>query len=41
MAIKNISPKEYRQIIQQTLQYGWLKPIANVKDSELFLEVMQ
>lgn len=34
-------PKEYRQIIMQAIQYGWLKPIANVKDNELFWEALQ
>lgn len=31
-------PSEYRMIIQQAIEYGWLKPIANVKDNELFWE---
>jgi hypothetical protein len=31
-------PSEYRIIIQQAIEYGWLKPIANVKDNELFWE---
>ena len=31
-------PKEYRQIIATCIGYGWLKPIAIVKDNELFWE---
>lgn len=34
-------PKDYRQIIVMALQYNWLMPVANVKDSELFWEAMQ
>lgn len=31
-------PGEYRMIIQTCLNNGWLKPVANIKDTELFWE---
>lgn len=31
-------PKEYKNIIAQCIDRGWLKPIANLKDHELFWE---
>lgn len=31
-------PREYKQIIQTCLNKGWLKPVAYVKDNELFWE---
>lgn len=34
-------PREYRTIIGQCIERGWLKPIANVKDQELFWEELQ
>ena len=34
-------PKEYRDIIATCIGYGWLKPIAIVKDNELFWEEFQ
>jgi len=33
-------PKEYKMIIQQALQYGYLKPVAIVKDNELFWDAL-
>lgn len=36
--INHQCPKEYRMIIQQCLHNGWLKPVAHIKDSELFWE---
>lgn len=30
-------PKEYKQIIQQALSYGWLKPVANLTERELII----
>lgn len=34
-------PKEYKQIISECIGRGWLRPIANVKDTELFWEEFQ
>lgn len=31
-------PREYKQIIRTCLSNGWLKPVAYVKDNELFWE---
>jgi len=31
-------PKEYREIIATCIGYGWLRPVATVKDNELFWE---
>ena len=31
-------PNQYRTIITQCIDCGWLKPVAYVKDSELFWE---
>lgn len=31
-------PREYKLIIQDCILRGWLKPVATVKDSELFWE---
>lgn len=34
-------PKEYKMIISECIGRGWLRPIANVKDTELFWEEFQ
>ena len=34
-------PKEYGKIINECIKYGWLKPVAIVKDHELFWEEFQ
>jgi len=34
-------PSRYHQIITHCISNGWLKPIATVKDSELFWEEFQ
>jgi len=34
-------PREYKLILQTCIKHGWLKPIANVKDHELFWEELQ
>lgn len=39
--ISNNCPKEYRLIIQECINYGWLKPVATVRDNELFWEEFQ
>jgi len=31
-------PENYKHIIEQCVNYGWIKPIAHVKDNELFWE---
>lgn len=31
-------PNSYRKIIEECVMYGWVKPIAFVKDNELFWE---
>jgi len=31
-------PREYKEIIQDCIYRGWLKPVANVRDTELFWE---
>jgi hypothetical protein len=33
-------PKEYKMIILLALQYGYLKPVAIVKDNELFWDAL-
>ena len=39
--ISNGCPREYRLIINECLANGWLKPVATIKDSELFWEELQ
>lgn len=39
--ISQSCPNEYKMIIMQALQYGYLKQVANVKDTELFWESFQ
>jgi hypothetical protein len=34
-------PKEYRMVIQECISNKWLRPIANIRDSELFWEEFQ
>ncbi len=34
-------PNQYREIITQCIDCGWLKPVAYVKDTELFWEAFQ
>lgn len=31
-------PKEYKMIITECINRGWLKPVATVRDNELFWE---
>ena len=38
LEIDNKCPREYSMIIRECLNNGWLKPIAYVKDNELFWE---
>jgi hypothetical protein len=34
-------PENYRSLIQECIQHGWLKPVAYMKDSELVWETLQ
>lgn len=34
-------PKEYKMIISECINNGWLKPVATIKDTELFWEEFQ
>lgn len=36
--ISRSCPENYKQIISQCIDNGWLKPVAYVKDCELFWE---
>lgn len=36
--ISRSCPDSYKQIISQCIDNGWLKPVAYVKDTELFWE---
>jgi hypothetical protein len=36
--ISDKCPREYKLIINECLGNGWLKPVATIKDSELFWE---
>lgn len=39
--ISNRCPKEYKMILQECLQYGWIKPIATVYDHEIFWNTLR
>ena len=39
--INSKCPYSYRTVIEECIRNGWLKPIAHVKDSELFWEELQ
>lgn len=39
--ISRSCPDQYKQIISQCIDNGWLKPVAYVKDAELFWEAFQ
>lgn len=34
-------PKQYKEIIQECIHYGWLKSVAHMKDSEYMWEILQ
>lgn len=36
--INTSCPREYKMIISECINNGWLRPVATVKDSELFWE---
>jgi hypothetical protein len=39
--VNNLCPKEYRSIIAECLNNGWLKPVAHVTDYELLLMTLE
>ena len=39
--ISRSMPDSYKQIVSQCIDNGWLKPVAYVKDTELFWEAFQ
>lgn len=39
--ISRSCPDQYKQIISQCIDNGWLKPVAYVKDCELFWEAFK
>jgi hypothetical protein len=39
--ISSRCPYSYRQVIQECFQQGWLKPVANVYDYELTLDLLK
>ena len=39
--ISRSCPESYKQIIGQCIDNGWLKPVAYVKDTELFWEAFK
>ena len=39
--ISNQCPREYREIIQQCIHQGWLKPVAHMRDTEYTMELLQ
>lgn len=38
--VVNGCPKEYRLILQECIQRGWLKPVAHVYDRDLMWDVL-
>jgi hypothetical protein len=39
--INQACPQNYRNVIAECIEYGWLKPVAYVKDSELMWDTLQ
>ena len=39
--ISQACPQGYRNVIAECIEYGWLKPVAYVKDSELMWDTLQ
>lgn len=33
-------PENYRDLIQECIQHGWLKPVAYIKDHELTFDIL-
>jgi hypothetical protein len=40
MEISQRCPDNYKSLIQECLEHGWLVPVAYVKEKELFWEVL-
>ena len=34
-------PKDYAYIIQQAVQNGWVKPVANMRNTEYLVEILR
>lgn len=34
-------PINYREIIQECINHGWLKPVAHMRDTEYTMELLQ
>jgi hypothetical protein len=34
-------PSEYKQIITQAYRNGWLKPVANIRNTEYLMELLK
>ena len=39
--ISNSAPREYRQIIAECIDNGWLKPVAHMRDAEYTMELLR
>ena len=39
--INSQCPEQWRRVILSAIDMGWLQPVANVKDEELFWEAFQ
>lgn len=39
--ISKSCPKEYRQILMQSMSHGWIKPVAHMMDSELMWDQLR
>jgi hypothetical protein len=34
-------PVEYRQILMQCMDFGWIKPVAHMRDTEYTMELLR
>ncbi len=39
--ISSNCPREYREIILQAYQNGWISPVANMRDTEYLVEILR
>ena len=39
--ISSRCPSNYAEIIRECINYGWLKPVAHMRDTEYTLELLQ
>ena len=39
--ISNHCPAQYRQVIAECLNNGWLKPVAHMRDTEYTMELLR